>query len=239
MCDALDNDNTYQDCASATAIKSNQSNGLAGVFAKVFYETSSSNQLTRPFDEDDADGDNYVECSEYDQAIWLEAGGQVSIIGGEDCNDQDALVFPAATEYCDGQFNDCSDVAYAADGAPEDESDIDGDGFVECNLTNGVPWAVATTDPTTTLHYIDANNCACDGECDDASSTCLSPSGAGCVPDVASCVAIGGYGDCDDSDSWVYPGPIPCDGQWHDCSNGDYSAIDPPTMKQTSMPMAM
>ena len=71
----LDNDNTYQDCASATAIKSNQSNGLAGVFAKESEETSSSNQLTRPFDEDDADGDNYVECSEYDRsdlACYLE-----------------------------------------------------------------------------------------------------------------------------------------------------------------------
>ena len=49
------------------------------------------------------------------------------------------------------------------------------------------------------------------------------------MPDVASCVAIGGYGDCDDSDSWVYPGaPDLCDGQYNDCSNGDYSAIDLP-----------
>ena len=33
---------------------------------------------------------------------------------------------------------------------PVDESDDDGDGFVECELTNGVSWSNANTTPTVT-----------------------------------------------------------------------------------------
>ena len=38
---------------------------------------------------------------------------------------------------CDGQFNNCSDASYASPGAPSDETDNDGDGYVECSIDAG------------------------------------------------------------------------------------------------------
>ena len=51
-----------------------------------------------------------------------------------DCDDGDASVRPGAAELCDGQYNNCSDASYDADAAPADETDNDGDGYVECSV---------------------------------------------------------------------------------------------------------
>ena len=55
--------------------------------------------------------------------------GLSSIIGGNDCNDSEATIYPGATELCDGQLNDCNGIAL-----PTDEIDDDLDGYVECTI---------------------------------------------------------------------------------------------------------
>ena len=66
------------------------------------------------------------------------------MIGGLDCNDfptdHGARVYPTATELCDGIYNDCEDPTYSTVNPPTDESDVDNDGFVECELTPGFAW---------------------------------------------------------------------------------------------------
>ena len=89
-----------------------------------------------PANQVDDDGDFHVEC--YDGTTsW--AGGTsllgsscTDIMEGQDCNDTVSLVYPGAIEVCDGQFNNCNSPSFSATGAPVDEDDNDGDGFVEC-----------------------------------------------------------------------------------------------------------
>ena len=64
--------------------------------------------------EQDSDGDGYVECT------W--AGNDPLILGGEDCDDNDATVWPGNVEICDGIDNDCD--------SSTDEN-VDGDGDLE------------------------------------------------------------------------------------------------------------
>ena len=55
-----------------------------------------------------------------------------------DCDDNEATAFPGATELCDGQLNNCSSTL------PSNETDDDGDGYVECTVdANG--WDGAPT----------------------------------------------------------------------------------------------
>ncbi len=58
----------------------------------------------------DADGDGYYDAD----------------CGGDDCDDSDPTVNPGATEACDGVDTDCDGVL------PVEETDADGDGFVDC-----------------------------------------------------------------------------------------------------------
>ena len=199
----MDVDNHYLNCAS-------DPDGLAGTFTHDFVDAN-GNPITKPFDEIDNDGDNYVECEAFDAAAWSAAGGSVQVLGGDDCDDVDERVYPTAPEYCDGQFNDCQDVAYDPLLAPANETDDDADGWVECELTTGVPWAITATDPQGDgAHYTDGFGCYCDGPCDDGNSVCTDYGGSQCTPIVSTCSAIGGHGDCDDTDTWVFPVLLIC-----------------------------
>jgi hypothetical protein len=51
----------------------------------------------------DNDGDGYVECL-IDQGGW---DGDPSVLGGNDCDDNDPFIYPGAEEVCDGLDNDC------------------------------------------------------------------------------------------------------------------------------------
>ena len=82
-------------------------------------------QFNRPFNELDNDEDAYVDCE-----ITGSWRGSLSVVGGDD--DYDTTVYPNATEVCDGQYNDCTATTNIAVGAPDDELDNDGDGWVEC-----------------------------------------------------------------------------------------------------------
>ena len=50
------------------------------------------------------------------------------VLNSDDCNDDDATIYPEANEICDGLVNACGGVL------PEDEIDNDGDGYVECSI---------------------------------------------------------------------------------------------------------
>jgi len=62
----------------------------------------------------DADGDTHQNCE-------------------DDCDDFDSAEYPGAPQLCDGRNTDCDDPGWPA--APADETDDDGDGYVECE-----PW---------------------------------------------------------------------------------------------------
>ena len=51
-----------------------------------------------------------------------------------DCDDLDANANPEAVERCNGKLDDCDSTVELLDGRPLDESDEDGDGYVECEL---------------------------------------------------------------------------------------------------------
>ena len=81
-----------------------------------------------PSNEIDDDGDGYVECS-IDTNGW---DGDSSVTSGDDCDDDNDSVYANALEICDGQINTCGG------SLPSDETDDDGDGYVECSIdTNG------------------------------------------------------------------------------------------------------
>lgn len=66
---------------------------------------------------------------------------------GTDCDDEDVTSFPAASEVCDGNDNDCDGVV------PTEEQDLDGDQFVVCD-----PWHDVQGDQSDVLGG---------GDCDD------------------------------------------------------------------------
>ena len=161
-------------------------------------------------DEIDDDGDGYVECA-YDGSNWT---GDTTIIGGEDCNDFDASVFPNAPELCDGQINTCGSPL------PSDEVDNDGDGYVECTIdSNGWDGNAAViggedcADTNSSVHMILSYYLDSDGD------------GFG-SPDVETVVCepttayIFDATDCDDTDATIFPNaPELCDGHVNTCGN--------------------
>ncbi|PTX42666.1 putative metal-binding protein, partial [Christiangramia gaetbulicola] len=88
-------------------------------------QINNCNTATLPSNEIDDDGDGYIECT-IDVNGWDGVG---SVIGGDDCDDDDATVYPGAPELCDGQINDCTTTDLAST-----EVDNDGDGYVECDI---------------------------------------------------------------------------------------------------------
>ena len=90
-------------------------------------QVNSCGNFLDPIETDD-DGDGYVECF-IDPNGW---DGSANVIGGLDCDDAESTVFPQAPQLCDGLDNTC------ANSVPLDEIDNDGDGYVECVVTQ--PW---------------------------------------------------------------------------------------------------
>jgi hypothetical protein len=71
----------------------------------------------------DADQDGYGNPNEYVHDHSVPVG---YVEDNSDCNDNDADTHPGATEFCDGNDNDCDGVL------PADEADIDEDGVMSC-----------------------------------------------------------------------------------------------------------
>ena len=78
--------------------------------------------------EEDGDLDRWLPCSGFADHGALNAGSAV-LLGGDDCDDTQALTWPGNPELCDGVEDDC-DPATAPDGA---EDDADGDRYLACS----------------------------------------------------------------------------------------------------------
>ncbi|MEL6342764.1 MAG: MopE-related protein [Myxococcota bacterium] len=192
-----------------------------------------------PLAETDNDGDRYVECNLLTSTVWA---GDSSVIGGNDCDDVDRFVYPAANEVCDGQYNDCDNSSYAANSAPALELDTDADNFVGCTVDSTTGWQSKTrpypfyafiqntpktiyvADYGTARCYCDNSSCLHNG----STQNCVTPAGSTCsgytASSVSSCTALPttGYLDCDPNDGVVFPGANEiCDGQYNDCSDAN------------------
>ena len=207
-------------------------------------EASAYSATGAPDNETDDDGDGYVEC--YDgTTTWQSAYFTPST--GVDCNDTDDTVHPAASEICDGQFNDCDDASFDSQDAPDNELDDDGDGYVECR-DGSVTWVGdssisvgADCDDTDADVFPGAvETGVCDGidtDCDGAVSWSseLDEDGDGYVVCNYSAAAwkgstevLGGL-DCDDTEAGVYPDAAEvCDGRFNDCNDTFYGVQDAP-----------
>ena len=141
-----------------------------------------------PSDESDLDGDDYVACGP-----WI--GSDPGILGGDDCDDGNAVENPGATELCNGVDDNCDDVV------PDDESDGDSDGYVGCSSWTGSTPGVlggddcdnddAEVSPGISVEVCDGKDNDCDGDVlGDENS--IDADGDGASP----C-----NGDCDDADA--------------------------------------
>ncbi len=78
----------------------------------------------------DADQDGFGDPENFTQSCLTPPGTSSN---NQDCDDTDSSIYPSATELCDGQINNCNISVLSSD-----ETDNDGDGFVECIIdTNG------------------------------------------------------------------------------------------------------
>ena len=190
-----------------------------------------------PSNEIDDDNDNFVEC-DISFGAWK---GESDIIGGGDCDDTKITMYPEAPELCDGIVNSCG-IAL-----PSNELDLDGDGYVVCEITGD--WLGDSS-------ILDGEDCDDDNDtiypnapelCDGIVNTC-----DGVLPDVEKDIDSDGYvecevdvngwkgdnilggGDCDIESPFVYPQALElCDGIINTCG-GIY-----PMMKWIMMGMGL
>ena len=151
-----------------------------------------------------------------------------------DCDDLDPTSYPGAAEACDGNDNDCSG------GVPADETDGDGDGYVECagwNDTQGDNPEVRGGDDCNDANFFvrpgAVDNCqnGSDDNCDgilDTDDTDACPAGCDDADgDGYPAQACGGT-DCRDDDPLIHPaaGEDCRDGRDNNC-DGAIDSADP------------
>lgn len=168
---------------------------------------------------------------------------------GPDCDDHDAARFPGQVESCNGVDDACSG------GVPANETDGDGDGFVECFGWTGFradPEIVAggDCDDTDAMSFpgaperCDGNDNACLG---DVPVTETDRDGDGFV----ACAgwddtqgddgAVAGGNDCDDADDAVFPDGFSCGGEFlyvenFDSTNGGWYGVGAPNSWEWGAP---
>lgn len=186
--------------------------------------------------ESDGDADRYLACGPYVDQGQSNSAGQ-PLIGGEDCDDDDAAFHPLAAESCDNIDHDCDldlvDGFFNFDGDPEPDCvDADDDGDLS-------PDVVDCDDFDVTIHPGAVETCdLIDSDCDfdlvdgfpnfdgDSEADCTDPNDDNdpSVDDV----------DCDDFNATTYPGATEscdlvdsdCDGEYLDgFANNDYDNL--------------
>ena len=144
---------------------------------------------------DDRDEDDFGDCAE--------------------CAPLDPDTYPGAPQICDGVNNDCDDPAWPE--PPEDEQDLDEDGFMEC---------MGDCDDGEESVYPGAPQ-----ECDGKNNDCNDEEWPEVPPDEADADGDSYMvcsGDCDDSNGAVYPGAEQvCDGVNNDCDDPAWPALPP------------
>ncbi len=165
----------------------------------------------------DADADGYGNPGLVQSSCEAPAG---FLSDNADCDDGDNLVFPGATELCDGADNNCDGVVDEDDAADGTTwfSDADGDSYGDAAMTTAACLAPAG--------YV-----AADGDCDD-SDAAYNPGALeeDCSdPNDYNCDGATGYADsdgdgwaaceeCDDTTAGTYPGATEaCNGADDDC----------------------
>jgi hypothetical protein len=85
-------------------------------------------------DDQDNDGDGYVGCDD-GEIGFIDADPTDSIIGDNDCDDDDSTSYPGATEYCDPIDHNCNGIVDDnAEGVTVDwYPDVDNDGYGDIN----------------------------------------------------------------------------------------------------------
>ncbi len=129
--------------------------------------------------------------------------GCLSAFGAIDCNDNDALTFPGAGEFCDLADNDC-------DGQVDENLDFDGDGFTSCTGDCG------SLNPQVNPNAVELCD-AIDNDCDGLVDEIFDGDGDG----QSFCA-----GDCNDNNATVFIGaPELCDAIDNNC-DGNLGAIE-------------
>ena len=187
----------------------------------------------------DDDGDGVGDDGDTVEACDMPSG---YVMGGGDCDDGDASIFPGAPESCDGDDDDCDGVVDedGIDGGPwYTDADADGWGTGTADTSCVQPFGTATVDGDCDDDRPDVRPDAdelcngidddCDGTIDQEALDALDwwadtdGDGFGDGDDtVAACAAPTGYvdndTDCDDGDPSTFPGAAEvCDGLDNDC----------------------
>lgn len=193
----------------------------------------------------DADGDGYGDINAPTQACTAPVG---AVANNRDCNDASASIYPYATEYCNGQDDNCNNLL---DEMAIDQTifyaDLDGDGYgsplnyeLACVPSpNFLPNADDCDDSSASIHPNAGEICNgqddnCDGAIDEGIPTTpwyrdLDGDGFGNrFVRVYNCRQPTGYvtssTDCTDTDNTIYPNALErCNGLDDDC-DGDVDA---------------
>lgn len=164
----------------------------------------------------DSDGDGFGNVNQTLQACTVTTG--VSEVSG-DCDDSNSLVYPQASEGCDGIDSNCDGAIGSA------EMDIDGDGFVSC-----------TSSGTFSDTWLGDSSVLGGDDCNDTDP--YSFPGAAAQDSTTDCLRdadLDGYGDisnggtdCDDADAGVYPGAteLAMDGVDQNCDGYELCPLD-------------